>query len=143
MKKAYIVATVCVIVIIVIIFAGLLVMHTIDKKKTKLGFISPLTGWGAYWGLPEEKGIRLAIEDIRKQYGNVADFIIEDSKTTASDAVTAANKLIFVDDVDILYVSFTGPTSGVSPKSKQNKKVLIYGALTSSMIKENEYAFKM
>ena len=41
------------------------------QEPIKIGALIPLTGWGAYWGVGEQRGIDLAVKDIKAQGGDV------------------------------------------------------------------------
>jgi ABC-type branched-subunit amino acid transport system substrate-binding protein len=107
--------------------------HVVKDNQLKVGAIIPLTGWGAYYGVPELKGMQLALED--------SELIVEDSKGLAKEAINAANKLLNIDDVDVVVVSFAPPSSAVAPFLEANKVPFIYDAYIKSPL-ENNYAFK-
>ena len=68
--------------------------------------------------------------------------MIEDGNTDSGKSATAAQKLISVDNVQAMFLDFTGPSSAVSPISEQDKMPMIYDALASQPVEQNPYAFK-
>ena len=115
---------------------------TTPDETVKIGAILPLTGWGAYWGEPERRGLELAQQDIEESGGKIA-IVVEDGGTDAAKSVTAAQKLINVDKVHGFFTEFTGPASAVAPLSAQYKVPLIYDAVTKKPLSASPYAFKM
>jgi branched-chain amino acid transport system substrate-binding protein len=68
----------------------------------KIGFIGPLTGDAAVYGVPVQNGVKLAVDEINRAGGiggRPIDMIYEDSKCTGQDAASAAQKLVSVDQV--------------------------------------------
>ena len=59
------------------------------KKIVKIGFMAPLTGGAASYGLSIKKGVDLA----NKETGNKLQIVYEDSRCSGKDAVNAINKL--------------------------------------------------
>src|SRR3989338_8480813 len=69
----------------------------LPKEIIKLGFIGPLSGDAAAYGLQIQKSMLLAIKEINERggvNGKNLELISEDGKCTSSDAATAAEKLI-------------------------------------------------
>ena len=71
-----------------------------------MGVITPLSGFGATWGIPHLQAFELAFEIINERGGVVVDgkryhfeAIGYDSKLDAAETVTVANKLIYEDGV--------------------------------------------
>jgi branched-chain amino acid transport system substrate-binding protein len=142
MNKKLIWGVVVVIVLIIIVVAvGKKATHTSDSTTFKIGVISPLTGWGAYWGEGYNKGVNLAVSDIQSRGGKV-EAMIEDGGTDAQKSASAAQKLLSIDRVDGLTVEFAGPSSATSPIALQNKVPLVYDAIVKKFVEQNPYAFK-
>ncbi len=122
-----------IILIVLVLFLLCACTNNVSEEKLKIGVIAPLTGWGAYYGVPELNGIQLAVLD--------SEIVVEDSKGLAKEAISAANKLINIDKVDAIIVSFAPPTLAVTPFLEENKIPFIYDAYIKSPL-ENKYAFK-
>jgi branched-chain amino acid transport system substrate-binding protein len=109
---------------ILLFFATILFSCSPKSESIKLGAIIPLTGKLSEMGEAERKGMNLAIEDLKKEGVNL-DLIIEDSKSNAKDGVTAARKLIDIDQCNLLLTSTTGTSTAVEPITTEKKINLI------------------
>ncbi len=112
-----------------------------QSELIKIGAILPLTGWGAYWGEPEKRGIDLAKNEITAGGGRV-EVLVEDGGTDPAKSTSAAQKLINVDMVQGFFTEFTGPASAVAPLSAQYMVPLIYDAVTKKPLEASQYALK-
>lgn len=93
-----------------------------DRKVIKIGLILPLTGKYAVIGEGEQKGFELALDDLKKKYPKTSiELYYEDFASETKNAVTAANKLISVNNVDAIITSTTGASEAVSPIVERNK----------------------
>jgi branched-chain amino acid transport system substrate-binding protein len=135
-------------VVIIVVVAGGLVWagnknssQSQTSESIKIGAILPLTDFGAFWGEMTKAGMNMAVEDLRKE-GYEVELVFEDSKGKADMAVSAAQKLLASDKVDVLYTDFSGPSSAVAPIANNAKKVFVYSAFDPGNLKTNEYALK-
>ncbi len=74
-------------------------------ETIKLGAILPLTGDAAEYGLPEQAGMQIALEEINAAGGidgRQLEIIFEDAKCDAKAATTATRKLVDVDNVQVI-----------------------------------------
>lgn len=112
-----------------------------EKKVVKVGFMGPLTGDAASYGLSIKKGVELAEKDLNIKD---IDLIYEDSKCEGKEAVTVINKLIFVDGVSaIIGEVCSGATLASAPIANQNGVILISAASTSPRITDaGDYIFR-
>jgi len=99
-----------------------------EPKVFKIGGIIPLTGYLALWGLAEKRTINFAIEKINEAGGvRVGDdtyqleFIFEDFASDPTKAVDAAYKLIFEDDVQIIYGGDDNSIAAIQPLLEENE----------------------
>jgi branched-chain amino acid transport system substrate-binding protein len=113
----------------------------ISNKKIKIGVILPLTGDAASYGYSLKNGIETGFA---LDSANVS-LIYEDSKADSRLAVSAANKLIEVDKVDLLLGPFTSSeVLAVAPIAEKNKIVLIAPTASSPAItKAGDYIFRI
>ena len=111
-------------------------------EQVKIGAIISLTGWGTYWGEPNLKGLELAQADIKEQLGMDIELIVEDHKSDAKEAATAAQKLISVDNVDAVITEFSGPSVAASPIVLAAKKLFLYDGFVPQPAENNPYALK-
>ena len=86
------------IVALILVFVGRRIYLGKSQSNTiKIGFIGPLTGDVASWGVPARNGLEIATDDINAAggvSGKKFNVIYEDGKCTGKDAVSAAQKLI-------------------------------------------------
>lgn len=118
-----------IIVVIILIIAGVWYYQTNQPvpaagEPIKIGFIGPLTGFGAVWGEEQKNVINIAVEEINTTGGidgRLLEFLFEDGKCDGKDAATAAQKLINIDKVKIVMPSCTSEALAVAPISESNK----------------------
>lgn len=134
--------TIWILVIIIIVGAFFAFNNKNKNSEVRIGAVLPMTGWGAYWGEGEIKGIELAKDEIAKAGGKVS-VIVEDGATDGKQSANAAQKLISIDKVDGLFTEFTAPTSSISPIVTAAKIPFLYDAFIKSPLVSNPYAFKM
>lgn len=76
-----------------------------EKKVVKVGVIAPLSGPGATYGADAVNTYKFTFERM-KQEGKMKDydvqFVYEDGKCSGKDAASAAQKLITIDNVDMI-----------------------------------------
>ena len=76
-----------------------------STEPIKIGFIGPLTGDAAAFGSDAINGAKIAVEEINAEggiNGRQISIIAEDARCTGGDAVSAAQKLINIDKVDVI-----------------------------------------
>jgi branched-chain amino acid transport system substrate-binding protein len=134
-----------IVVIIVLFFATLGYLQKGMKRPgvsntnepIKLAFIGPLTGDGAAWGEIEKNTIQLAVDEINSNGGvkgrqiNVA---YEDGKCEGPAGLTAAKKLVEVDQIGILLVSCSQEILPIAPYAEQNKVIALTSYASASQI---------
>ncbi len=92
-----------------------------STEVVKIGAILPLTGPTGFLGEGQQFGMNLAISDLKTNKRKV-EFIFEDSKGKPDIAVSAAKKLLDIDNVNIQIVSTTGVALATLPVYKQSGK---------------------
>src|SRR3989344_5854242 len=113
-----------------------------QAEQIKIGALVSLSGWGTYWGEPNVHGFELARQDAKEQLGIDIELVIEDHKSDAKEAATAAQKLINVNNVDAIITEFSGPSIAVSPIGLAAKKLFIYDGFVPQPAENNPYALK-
>lgn len=76
-----------------------------DASAIKIGVITPLTGDAAVYGSTISRAYDLAVEEINADggiHGRNLELVYEDGKCNGTDATTAAQKLINIDQVDVI-----------------------------------------
>ncbi len=112
-----------------------------ESKIVKIGVILPLTGKLAQMGEVEKNAMLLAEEDINQDKKKI-DLVIEDGKGKPNDAVTAAQKLISIDKVDIVLTSTTGASIAVEPITSEKKINLISFCMDPDVAKKSDYVIR-
>lgn len=140
-----------VIVVVAVVAIGYFVSKgpsgPVSTEPIKIGFIGPLTGDGATYGMDEKNAITLAVEEINNAdgiKGRKLEIIYEDGKCSGKDAATAAQKLINVDKVKIILGgACSGETLSAAPITEQNK-VILFSTLSTSpdITKAGDYIFR-
>jgi len=108
-----------------------------DKDVIKVGAIFPLTGKFAEMGEPLKFATQLAVEDINKAGGINAkeiEVIFEDSKGDAKTAVTAVQKLITVDKINIITSFLTGVSEAIKPITERNNVLFLAQTVAPKII---------
>lgn len=131
-----------VLIILVIIFAIWAVI-VIEKTETqvdndfKIGAILTLTGPGAFFGEETLNGMKLA----NKEAG--LDIIYEDSQTDPQTGLSAFNKLVDRDKVDMVITTFSSVSSAVLPEAKRrNIPTLITSVSSTKVARLSDLGFR-
>ncbi|MBI4154848.1 ABC transporter substrate-binding protein [Candidatus Woesearchaeota archaeon] len=118
-----------------------------SKESIKVGFIGPLTGGGALWGVGAKNMVEIAIDEINNNGGiggKKLEVFYEDGKCNGKDAVTAVQKLIDVNNVKFILGGHCSPeTVAIVPVIDQNK-IFLLASITSSdnAVDKSDYAFR-
>jgi branched-chain amino acid transport system substrate-binding protein len=81
-----------------------------DKKTIRIGAIYPMTGSASFLGIPEDKALRMKVEEINKAggvNGLKLEVITYDTEGNGTKAVQQLRRLIESDKVDVVF----GPSS--------------------------------
>ncbi|MCX6804287.1 MAG: ABC transporter substrate-binding protein [Candidatus Diapherotrites archaeon] len=118
-----------------------------QTNTIKIGGMFSLSGTTAFAGQPEADFAKIAIDEINASggiNGKKIEYILEDDKCNAQDALTAAKKLIEEDGVKIILGPSCSPaTTAVAPVSSSNK-VIIFAAssLSTNIFRGVDYSFR-
>ena len=139
----------------VLLFTACAPQQPVEEQKPiqfqgsyKIGVMLPLTGDGAAYGLPEQKGVKIAIEEINAKggiNGRKLEAIYEDSKCNPKDGNAAAQKLVNIDRVKVIVGgACSGETLGASPITEANKVILISPSATNpDVTKAGDFVFRV
>jgi|SaaInlStandDraft_4_1057021.scaffolds.fasta_scaffold04316_1 branched-chain amino acid transport system substrate-binding protein len=135
--------------IVAVVLIAAIVMFSSPKGEDtiKIGVIAPLSGGPALWGQGSVNMIQLAAEEINSQSGidgkNI-ELIIEDGKCNPNDAITAAQKLINVDNVKYILGGHCSPeTTAIVPVVDKAKVFLLAGVTSTDYgVSGSKYAFR-
>lgn len=120
------------VVIAVIVIGGgwwLLRAHpaATSNEPIKIGFIGPLTGDAAAFGIPQKAAVQLAVEEINAAgglNGAPVTVVYEDGQCSPTNATNAVQKLINIDHViAIIGGTCSAETSALGPIAMQNKVI--------------------
>jgi len=98
----------------------------------KMGVTLPLTGGGAEWGVAAKNGFELALAD-RPELSRVVSFIYEDTQLEPKNAVTAFNKLVSTDKVQLVYDFGAATTGAIGPLADRVQIPLLSAAFDPSV----------
>lgn len=111
-----------------------------SKEMVTIGFLAPLSGDAASYGLSILKGAQLAVKEADLK--NVK-LVTEDSKCDPKEAVSAINKLISVNKAKIIIGEVcSGATLAAAPIAEKNKVVMISAASTSPELTKQAWVFR-
>ncbi|MDP1694950.1 MAG: ABC transporter substrate-binding protein [Candidatus Woesearchaeota archaeon] len=117
-----------------------------EKNEVLIGFIGPLSGDASIVGEVEKNAAEIAVEEINQKggiKGKKIRMIYEDGKCNGKDASIAANKLITIDKLKILFVVCSAENLAVAPLAEKNK-VIQFAAWAShpDITDAGEYVFR-
>jgi len=136
-------------VIVLGIIVGILLIQkpTPEKQVVKIGAILPLTGRFAFMGEPLKKAMDLAVKQINSQDGGIAgkraEILYADSQGDPKMGVSAAQKLIDVNNVKIITTFLTGVSEAVKPVTEEKRILLIAQTVSPTITKDAKYTIRM
>jgi branched-chain amino acid transport system substrate-binding protein len=118
------------------------------EEPLKLGFLAPLSGEAAAFGIDRRNAVELALEDIRAGNllpGRTISVVYEDGRCSGKDSATAASKLVNVDKVQaIIAGGCSGEVLGAAPVTERAKVILLASAAESTDItRAGDYVFRI
>ncbi len=113
----------------------------------RVGVMESLTGPGETYGTVANQAKQMAVAEINAAggiNGRMLELVVEDSKCSAQDAITAYNKLTDVDGVKIILgTSCSGAMLGAAPLAEGDSVVMFSGLATNPDIAEaGDYIFR-
>ncbi len=122
-------------------------MAAAELPPFKIGVMESLTGPGETYGSVALQAKQMAVDEINASggiNGRMLELIVEDSKCSAQDAITAYNKLTDVDGVKIILgTSCSGAMLGAAPLAEADGVVLFSGLATNPDIANaGDYIFR-
>lgn len=122
-------------------------MEEAAKPPFRIGVMESLTGPGETYGNVSVQAKQMAVDEINAAggiNGRMIELIIEDSKCSAQDAITAYNKLTDVDGVKIILgTSCSGAMLGAAPLAEADGVILFSGLATNPDIADaGDYIFR-
>ncbi len=122
-------------------------MAEADLPPFKIGVMESLTGPGETYGTVSSQAKQMAVDEINAAggiNGRMLELVIEDSKCSAQDAITAYNKLTDVDGLKIILgTSCSGAMLGAAPLAEADGVILFSGLATNPDIANaGDYIFR-
>ncbi len=114
---------------------GMVGQTSAAANTIKIGAIMPLTGDAAVEGLPSEKVVRLAVDQINEKGGidgKQLQLIVEDGKCDGQDAANAMQKLVSVDGVKVVIGGLCSSESLAAAPIANANHVLLFSPSASS-----------
>ena len=106
-----------------------------ENAPFRIGVMESLTGAGETYGTVALQSKQMALDEINAAggiNGRMLEFVVEDSKCSAQDAITAYNKLTNVDGIKIILgTSCSGAMLGGAPLAEKDGVVLFSGLASS------------
>jgi branched-chain amino acid transport system substrate-binding protein len=118
-----------------------------EEAPFKIGVMESVTGPGETYGNVAVEAKQMAVDEINEAGGidgRMLELIVEDSKCSAQDSITAYRKLTDVDDVKIILgTSCSGAMLGAAPLAESDGVVLFSGLATNPDIAAaGDYIFR-
>ncbi|MDE2768970.1 MAG: ABC transporter substrate-binding protein [Chloroflexota bacterium] len=118
-----------------------------SSEPFRIGVMESLTGAGETYGTVASQSKQMALDEINAAggvNGRPLEFIVEDSKCNAQDAITAYRKLTEVDGVKIILgTSCSGAMLGVAPLAEADGVILFSGlASNPDIANAGDYIFR-
>ena len=118
-----------------------------DTGPFRIGVMESVTGPGETYGTVAVQAKEMAVEEINAAggiNGRMLELVVEDSKCSAQDSITAFNKLTDVDGVKIILgTSCSGAMLGAAPLAEKEGVVLFSGLATNPDIANaGDYIFR-
>jgi branched-chain amino acid transport system substrate-binding protein len=125
----------------------------VAQEELKIGGIGPLSGGGTAWGLAVQRGVEMAIDEVKKAGGlKVGDktyqpkLVMFDDQYTAAGGRTAAERLINLEGVKFIIGPIGSPSAlAVVPVANQAKVIVLSDGYAPEILKnagEGAYNFR-
>jgi branched-chain amino acid transport system substrate-binding protein len=104
----------------------------------------PLTGNLAFVGQSTTNGLQMAIDEIndKRLLNKKIVLIVEDNKGEPKEAVSGVNKLLNIDEVDLIFSPMTHITGAIKDIVSENNKILFYNSTVRDFADEGEFVFR-
>ncbi len=118
-----------------------------EPETYRIGVMESLTGPGETYGTVANRAKQMAVDEINEAggiNGTPLELVVEDSKCSAQDGITAYNKLTDVDDIKIILgTSCSGAMLGVAPLAEEEGVVMFSSLATNPDIANaGDYIFR-
>ncbi len=116
--------------------------NTETSESIKIGAALALTGEAAPWGEASKNAIMLAVEEINASggiNGNKLEVVIEDMKSSSKDSVSAVSKLVNVDKVKAVMVTWLDSYQGSETVVPENMPLISPDAAIESVNEDGRH----
>ena len=119
-----------VITVLIVIVIGFVVWNGITRNQnnTAVGVVLSLTGPAQYFGEETKKGMDLANQD-----GSV-NFVFEDSRSDATTAISAYNKLKTLNNIQAIILSLSNVANAVVPIAEKDKMFSVQNLVSARKV---------
>jgi ABC-type branched-subunit amino acid transport system substrate-binding protein len=139
MKTKIIIGVLVVILIVLGISFG---FKKSEVGTLKIGALYALSGPSAIFGEVSAQGVRDAVKYFEEKTGEKVELILEDSANDPKIAVSAATKMLEIDNVKFMVTGMSGVTNAVAPLAEKAKAILITDAAGYGLTKDKSYLFQ-
>ena len=116
----------------------------VDEQHIVIPAILPLTGPSADLGQSVANGMRLAVEDLNKEYPQYKfELSIDDSKGQPKEAVTIFNALMTKTKSPVVLSWMSSAANALYPLAESNKRILFVGAAMPDLTKGKEHVIRV
>ncbi|MBP5344258.1 MAG: ABC transporter substrate-binding protein [Alphaproteobacteria bacterium] len=112
-----------------------------NKETIKIGIILPLTGASAYTGNIYKELYDMRLAEIPQNSKFNYKVIFSDDELNSQKSLTAANKLLYLDNVDVMFLSFSGAEPAISDLAKKQNKLAFSLLWDTDTPYQNDHAF--
>jgi len=108
-----------------------------DQQSIEIGALLPLTGEAASYGEDCRRGIEVALLDAKQKYHQPLDVVYGDTKADPKVAISAFNKLVNVDKIQVVIGGmFSSTTLAIAPLAQQSGILLLSPTAADERIAE-------
>lgn len=128
---------------IICILTLILVSGCSTSETIKVGAVYPLSGMGAEYGTAWKRATDLAVERFESENQVDVEIIYEDSLLEPSKAVTAVQKLIYVDEVRAIIPGSSSEMLAIAPIVEENKVLMVGIGSAPEITHAGDYVFRV
>lgn len=110
-----------------------------SSSPLKIGFIAPLTGSAASYGVAAKNGFELALNELKSSKPIV---IYEDDRFDPKQTISAFHKLVGTDKVDVLISIASAPSAAIAPLAQARGIPLFAWASDTTVSKDRGFVIR-
>lgn len=136
-----------IVVVIVLVSGYMVISKPVSTEPIKIGFIAPLTGDAAVYGIDERNATTLAVDEINANggiKGRKIEVIYGDGRCSGKDAANEAQKLVNVDQVKVIIGGGCSSETLAAAPITEAGKVILFSPFSSSpdITNAGDYVFR-